>query len=277
MDPVEGQGGAGTQALQARGVCFGYDRAAPVLRDVSVTLESGTITAIVGPNGAGKSTLVRVLAGLAAPQAGTVELQGRAIGDLSPAARARRLAYIPQRGELIEAFSVRQVVALGRHGAGGGGGGTGADAVEAALARCGLGELAEATFQRLSVGQQQRVLLARAVAQLAGTTGGVLLADEPLAALDPAHAGLAAGLLREIAAAGRAVAVVVHDLTSAARIADRAVLLGCDGRMSAAGRADDVLHGGELERVFGVVFDRAATPGGPVIAARFDGGGRGYP
>lgn len=255
-------------ALAARGVSFAYSGERWVLRDVSVELAAGTITAIVGPNGAGKSTLVRVLAGLAAPARGEVLLEGRALAALTGGQRAAGLAYIPQRGELAEAFGVRQTVGLGRYAAGRSG--AGQDPVERALERCGLVELGEEPFHRLSVGQQQRATLARALAQLSGSTGGVLLADEPFAALDPRHAGLAAALLREEAASGRAVAVVVHDLTAAARLADRAVLLASGGTVAAAGPAEEVLSDRVLRGVFGVAFDGAMTPGGRVLAARFE-------
>jgi iron complex transport system ATP-binding protein len=260
--------GAQVGTLRAREVSFAYSGERWVLRGVTFALMPGEITAVVGPNGAGKSTLLRVLAGLATPHRGDVLVEGRALAGLAAGERAKRVAYIAQRGELSEGFSVRQTVALGRYAAGGGDGAH----VERALVRCGLEGLAEEGFHRLSVGQQQRVALARALAQLGGITGGVLLADEPLASLDPRHAGLAAAILREEAAAGRAVAVVVHDLTAAARLADRVVVLNSRGTMTAWDAPGEALSPVRLRRLFGVAFDRADTPGGAVIAPRFEPG-----
>jgi iron complex transport system ATP-binding protein len=160
------------------------------------------------------------------------------------------------------AYPVRRVVAFGAFAAGG----DGSAQADAALARVGLLARAEEPFHHLSAGQQQLAALARALVQLGGGPGErYLLADEPMAAMDPAHARLAAGLLRELAGSGVGVVVVVHDLTLAARLADRAVLLDGRGRVRASGPAREALTPEGLEGVFGVPFARLGAPGGEAL------------
>jgi len=237
--------------LRADRLHFGYRRGEPVVRDVSLTLEPGRIAAIVGPNGAGKSTLLRLLAGVAAPWSGDVALAGEPIRRMSGRRRARRIAYIEQRATVAGAFTARRVVEFGRYGQGGGAG-----PIDRALARTETADLADALFNELSAGQQQRISLARALAQLDGADHEprVLLADEPVAAMDPRHVALAMALLRELAAAGSAVGVVLHDLTAARRWTDDAILLDASGRVAAAGPSAETLVPERLEPVFDVPF-----------------------
>lgn len=251
--------------LEARDIRFAYRRNGPIVLDgVNVSCEAGVRTAVVGPNGSGKSTLLRVLAGLRRPSAGSVTLGGVAVGQMGARERARRVALVPQSPEAAFGFSVARVVAFGRFAAGGSGDAN-HPAVRAALERVGLAERMDDPFDELSVGQRQRAVLARAIAQLDDTAEAVLLADEPIASMDPAHAGDAMDLLTERAVAGVAVVAVLHDLGLAARWADRAVVLGAGGRVSAEGDAGEVLAPDRLEAVFGVGFHRAQTPAGPVL------------
>lgn len=243
--------------------------------------------AIVGPNGAGKSTLLRVMAGLLTPWRGTIELDGAALADRSPRQRARRVAYVAQRSSLAAPCTVGQLVALGRFGATGGAtwganwaAGLGVaqehDPASAwAMSQMRVSDWASMPMHELSAGQQQRVSLARALAQLtspsadgaAPTCTGALLADEPISAMDPAFAVRTLGLLRSLATQGLAVAIVLHDLTLAARHATHAALLACDGRLAAFGPSSDVLAPDALATVFGVPFARLHSAGGPVLAA----------
>ncbi|MBL0926763.1 MAG: ABC transporter ATP-binding protein [Phycisphaerales bacterium] len=255
--------------LAAHDVWFAYRKGRDVLRAISATLEPG-ITAVVGPNGAGKSTLLRVLLG-ALRGAGTarVELAGVEVRRLSPVERARSIAYIEQRPTMSSAFTVRQVVSLGRYALG-----PDDAAVAVAMQEAGVSDLAGVVFGELSAGQQQRVSLARAMAQLGigPLVGKVLLADEPLSALDPAQAVRAIGVLRRLSGRGAAVAVVLHDLTTARRAADRAIVLSDEGRVAAQGPVETALSVGTLARVFGVGFVEARTEAGVVLAARGIGG-----
>ncbi|MCL4741420.1 MAG: ABC transporter ATP-binding protein [Phycisphaerales bacterium] len=251
-------------ALAAEGVSFAYRRGRPVLRDLSLRFEPGTITAIVGPNGAGKTTLLRLLLGLREPDAGRVTLDTRDVGSLSARDRAARMAYVPQRSRMAFAFTVRETVRHARFATPGDGVET---AVRTALLEVGVEALADEPFERLSAGQQQRVLIARAMAQLSvpcaqGATR-VLLADEPLSALDPKHALEAAGLIRSLVARGPSLAavVVLHDLTAALRFADRAAVLDASGRLAALGPSRDTLTPDILAGVFGVPFARVRGEG----------------
>ncbi len=249
--------------LAANSASFSYRAERPVLRGVQLGLEPGSMTAIIGPNGAGKSTLVRLLVGVLRPTAGSVALDGEELGAMSHRERARRIAYIPQRTSVAFAYTVRQYVALGRYSSG-----PVDDAlpIERALARMDLSGRAGDPLPELSAGQQQRAAFARALAQLdlSPAPGGTraLLADEPISAMDPLHAIRAMEVLREQAAAGLAVGVVLHDMSMALHWCDRAVLLSGEGSVAAAGECREVLAPGVLDAVFGVRFVRLEAPGG---------------
>jgi iron complex transport system ATP-binding protein len=221
-----------------------------LLDDVSLTLCTGELVAVLGPNGAGKTTLLRALLGLVRRAGGTVQLDGSDLDRFAPAARARCIAYLPQRRPLAWPTSVREVVALGRYAHGAASGRLGErdrKAVAGALAACDLEALAERPTSSLSGGELARVHIARALASEAP----LLLADEPLASLDPRHQlRMAAGLRRFVDAGGGAL-VVLHDIATAARIADRLVFLR-GGRIRGEGAPADVLSAGLLAEVYEV-------------------------
>ncbi len=232
------------------------------------------VTVILGANGAGKSTLLRVLAGLAHPATGVVRLGGLDVHTMPVKRRAQRIAYIAQQPSVAAALTVREVVALSRVVIGR------ADrAVDRAIERASLRERADDPFHTLSAGQQQRVMLARAIAQISGENEPqrgprVLLADEPISALDPRHAAEATEILRDVAREA-SVVIVVHDPTLARRVADHAVLLSPDGTLLAEGEPGRVITPDHLERIYGVAFDEigvgaAGTGGG---AGKGGGGG----
>jgi iron complex transport system ATP-binding protein len=258
--------------LVAENLTFAYRHRPPVLDSVSLALPEGSITAIAGPNGAGKSTLLKVLLGLLTPSAGEVRLGSTPVDSLPYRTRAVRLVYVPQRTSLAFGFTVREYVALGRYAAGDRAG-AGRTAIDRAMERADIADRAEDPFPVLSAGQQQRATLARALAQLdtPGEHPRAVLADEPVSAMDPRHALLTMGILREIAAGGNIVAVVLHDLTLAARFCDRAVLLSEKGRIAAAGPAAEAMSNAALGEVFGVSFERLMIPGGgPVLVPSAD-------
>jgi iron complex transport system ATP-binding protein len=231
---------------------FSYGRL-PVLREVSAEARPGRITALIGPNAAGKSTLLRCAIGSLRPAGGVAMIDGRPAHRLSPRRLAQRVAYVPQRPVVSAAFTVRQVVELGRFALP-----LDPRKVEQAIARMDLHDVAERPYPALSVGQQQRVAMARAVAQL--SADGNLLLDEPTAAMDLRHAHQAMRLLRELAAGGATIVAAVHDLTMAAMLADDVWLL-VEGRLAAAGPTGQVMEAALLERVFGVRFRRLQEPG----------------
>jgi len=217
-----------------------------VLADASASFAAGRITVILGPNGAGKTSLLRAAAGLIAPSAGKIAIDGRAIAGMRRDDRARTIGYLPQSGDVAWNMPARDVVALGRlpHRT------SMADdiaAVLSAMAATDTEQFAERRVGELSGGERARVLLARV---LAGEPQW-LLADEPLASLDPAHQLDLLDRLRGQAARGVGVVVVLHDLVQAARVADEIVMLR-DGRVFAFGPPDEVLTQQHLRDAFGV-------------------------
>lgn len=220
-----------------------------VLADVSARLEPGRITAILGPNGAGKSSLVKAMAALLTHD-GRVALDDRPVASLSPETRARRIGYLPQDATVHWNMRVTEIVALGRlphRGARFGASDADRAAIGAAMAATGTMAFADRLVGTLSGGERARVLLARV---LAGAPEW-LLADEPLASLDPAHQIDLLDRLRAVAAAGAGVVVVLHDLVQAARAADDVLLLH-QGRVAGFGLAGDVLTAARLAETFGV-------------------------
>jgi iron complex transport system ATP-binding protein len=232
-----------------------------VVEGVSADLAGGVI-GLIGPNGAGKSTLVRAVAGLI-PSEGAILIDGMAVTALPLRERARRVAYLPQGQSVHWPLTVERLVALGRlphlapfarPGA------EDAAAIEQAMARTELLDLRDRPIDELSGGERARVLLARALAVQAP----LLLADEPLAALDPAHQIEVMSLLRDEAARGATVIAVLHDLTIAARWCDRLLLID-DGRLVADGAPRDVLTAARIRSVYNVTAFIGETDGEALI------------
>lgn len=227
-----------------------------VLEGISLTIARGDVVALLGPNGAGKTTLLRGALGLAPLAGGSARLGGSNASALSVRDRALRVAYLPQRPQAIWPLSVERLIALGRYAYG-----AAADrlsprdqaAVDAAIKACDLGALRTRRMDEISGGEKLRAHLARALAQQAP----LLVLDEPTAGLDPAQSLAAADIVRAHAANG-AVLFTTHDISLAARAADRVVLLH-EGRVLAEGAPEvaltpDVLlkaygRAGRLERV----------------------------
>ena len=184
-----------------------------VLHDVDLEAHPGEVLALLGPNGAGKSTLLKALAGLL-PYKGRVEIADVEVASISPRMRAKRVSYVPQRSLLRSALSVEEVVALGRYVHGGSFGGMSSrdrDAIDHALVTAHADVLRDRIFTQLSVGEQQRVLLARALA----SDAPILLLDEPTAALDVGEGMAVLRLIRTLAERQHTLVVVLHDLADA--------------------------------------------------------------
>ncbi|MFQ5347233.1 MAG: ABC transporter ATP-binding protein [Rhodothalassiaceae bacterium] len=253
--------------LEAQALGISLDEAR-VVADATMALAAGEFVALVGPNGAGKSTLLRALAGLLPPAAGRVLLEGRDLATIPLAARARAIALLPQAAPVHWPIRVERLVALGRlphldafHRP------TGADrdAVARAMAATRVTHLAARPATHLSAGERARVLLARVLA----TGAPVLLADEPVAALDPYHQLQVMELLAAEAARGRAVLVVLHDLGLASRFCPRTLLMH-RGRILADGPTDAVLSDDRLAATYGIRVSRG--DGGLVPVARVEEG-----
>ncbi|ARC88278.1 ABC transporter ATP-binding protein [Rhodovulum sp. MB263] len=231
--------------------------ACPVVDDVTARLSPGDCVGLVGPNGAGKTTLMRAALGLL-PHKGTSSL-----ARLPAPERARTAAWLPQTREIAWPVSVETLVALGRTphlGPGQRPGPADRAAVDAAMARLELGGFATRCATELSGGEQARVLIARALAQEAP----ILMADEPIAGLDPAHQFTTMALFARLAAEGRLVMVSLHDLGLAVRFCTRLLLMH-RGRLVADGPPRAVLSEANLAEVFGLRAYLAETPDGPVF------------
>lgn len=221
-----------------------------ILESATAVVAHGVLTAVVGPNGSGKSTLLRVLGGLWRPTNGAVMLDGAPLDRMPRRALARRLAFLPQETRCDFAFTVEEMVAMGRHPHRGRfEPERGADrrAIESAIATCDLGHLRLRTVDRLSGGERQRVAIARCLA----SEPEVVLLDEPTAHLDLEHALAIFALCRSLAAGGRAIAVATHDIGTVSRFASEVVVLR-EGRVAAEGPPDGVLTPEICRRVFAV-------------------------
>ena len=251
-----------TRGLAFADVAVQYDGAAiAAVRGVTFGAAPGQLTALVGPNGSGKSSCVRALLGRVPVVRGHVTIDGDDVAELDARARARRVAVVPQRESPAYPMPVHEFVALGRYARDERASDTRA-AVTAALARADAAVFAERDTETLSGGEWQRVRIARALAQGAGT----LVLDEPTALQDIAHEMAVFELLRAPADEDRTVLVVSHQLNLVARFADRVVLLHA-GEVAAQGAPSDVMEGPTLERVYGwpLVVSRDPAVGAPTL------------
>nr|WP_220789999.1 ABC transporter ATP-binding protein [Gluconacetobacter tumulisoli] len=223
-----------------------------VLHPSSVRVAPGELVGLIGPNGAGKSTLLRVLGGMQAPDEGEIVLDGRSLATAGRTWRARTLSFLPQDEVPPPPMRVADLVALGRlpH-RGHPDRARDSAAVTRALAETDLLALRDRPGSQLSGGERARMRLARALA----VEAAYLLADEPVAALDPAHALAVMASFRRLAAGGTGLVVVLHDLMLAARFCDRLVLMRA-GRVVAQGQPADVLTDAAMRAVYGVEVRR---------------------
>jgi iron complex transport system ATP-binding protein len=242
-----------------------YDQR-PALRDISLTAVAGQIVGLIGPNGAGKSTLLRVLSGTLVPSTGSVHLGPLDLMEMPASERAQRVAMVPQLAHLPEGFSVAEVVLMGRapHLPRFGGERARDYAVaRQAMQRTDIWDLAERQACELSGGEQQRVLLARALAQ----EPQVLLLDEATAHLDLKHQIATLNFVRRLARSGLVVIAALHDLNLAALYADRLALLS-GGRLLACDAPAQVLTPGWLRAAYDVEAMVGTHPlcGTPLVA-----------
>nr|WP_245232682.1 ABC transporter ATP-binding protein [Thiorhodococcus minor] len=227
------------------------------MRDLSLAVDAGELFGLIGPNGAGKSTLVKAAAQLL-PYQGRIRLDGQDLAGLEAPERARRIAYLSQ-GDVVQwPITVEDLVALGRHPYRGswwrGAGAPSAEdraAVEAALQATDIAHLRQRKVTELSGGERARARLARVLAVQAP----LILADEPVAALDPRHQLQVMRLLRQHCDRGGSLILVLHDLTLASRFCDRLLLLH-QGERIALGAPAEVLTAESLRSVYGI---RAVT------------------
>ena len=236
-------------SLSARGLAYGYP-ARLIGRDIALELRAGEVLALLGPNGHGKTTLLKTLLGLLPAQGGTLSLEGRPLAALSLAERARLMGYVPQAHAGTFAFSVFEVVLMGRSAHGGMFGKPSArdrEVAQAMIARLGIAALAHRPYTQISGGERQLVLIARALAQ----EPRFVILDEPTASLDFGNQGKVMAEIGRLAEEGLGVLFTTHDPNQALRHAARAVLLR-DGEAIATGATAELLTPERLEALYGV-------------------------
>ena len=237
-----------------------------VLRDVSFEVGPGEILALIGPNGAGKSTLIRAVTGVVSVKSGRVSVDGQNLVGLSPAQRAKILAVVPQARQLGGAFSVEQAVMMGRTpylNWLGQESESDKAAVRSALEQTCLETFADRPIAKLSGGEQQRVLLARALAQ----STPVLLLDEPTNHLDLQHQTNLLSIVKRLAdEKNLAVVMAMHDLNLVSFFADRVALL-VDGELKGLGTPTEVIRAEQISAAYHTPVEIVAHPvtGAPII------------
>jgi iron complex transport system ATP-binding protein len=238
-------------------------RSRPALSDLSVSITGNGLVALAGPNGAGKSTLLKTVAGLLPSSHGEIRVDGINLRDLTPADRARRMAYVPQDRSVHWPLPVRAIVALGRlphQGPRAQENEADRRAIERALVTMDAAHLATRAVSDLSGGERARVLMARALAQ----EPAILLADEPAAGLDPAHQWALFECLAVAAAQGMRVIVAMHDLTLVSRFATNIILLA-EGKLAGFGAPASVLTPATLAHVYGIISTTVVIDGKALV------------
>ncbi|QEE62414.1 heme ABC transporter ATP-binding protein [Salinibacterium sp. dk2585] len=247
---------AGDVCVEADGVTV-HAGDVRILSDVSLSIVAGEVLALVGPNGAGKSTLLGVLAGDRKPDHGVVLYDGRPVRDWSHLELSRRRAVLTQENTVSFPFRAIEVVEMGRSPWGRGGDfDRDRTAIAAAVAATDVTHLLDRRYTALSGGEKARVSLARVLAQQTD----VVLLDEPTAALDLRHQEEVMRTARVLASEGRAVVVVLHDLSLAGAYADRVALLA-EGRMVTVGSPDEVLTAETVGDAYGLEVQVIRQPG----------------
>ncbi|OFV68648.1 MAG: iron ABC transporter ATP-binding protein [Candidatus Syntrophoarchaeum caldarius] len=234
--------------LKVNNVEFSYN-STPVLEDVSMELDRSEMLGIVGPNGAGKSTLIRCIDRILKPTQGSIHLDGQEIEEMGMMEIARHIGYVPQSYSGVFPATVFDTVLVGRRPhIGWRSSESDEDKVWAILKMMGIEDLAMRDWSELSGGQQQKVLIARALAQEAGT----LLLDEPTSNLDIRHQIEVMEILKDLVEKkGISAIMAVHDLNLASRYTDRVIIMK-NGRIFDAGSPLDVLTPENIRSVYGV-------------------------
>ena len=250
-------------SIEIRNLSFAYSLR-DVLRDVSFRAEKGQLLAVLGPNGVGKTTLFRCILGLQQQYTGSICIDGIDAHSLSPRELAHKIAYIPQTHGIAFSYSVQDMVLMGtthQVSTMGVPKQKELDSANGALDRLGISHLTYHSFSKLSGGEQQLVLIARALAQNTKT----LLMDEPTASLDYGNQSLVLRQVRKLADDGYTILLSTHNPQHAIWYADRAVAL-FDGAIAAFGSPDDVVNAALIEKLYGVTVRLIDTAQGMLIS-----------
>ncbi len=246
--------------LECRGLSCGY-KGQNVLTGIDFHCRAGEVIALLGPNGSGKTTLIRAMTGMIPARQGSTLVCGERLADMNERRIAKFIATVPQEETHRFAFTVREVVGMGRLARSESFFDSPEDAAATteAMTRAECAELADQYMTEPSGGKQQRALIARALAQ---DTPGLLL-DEPTSHLDVGHQISAARLFRTLGEQGKAIIAAVHDLNLVTTVASRAVLLS-DGKVAADMQAEHMMTSSILDEVYGVRFERFRGSDGKV-------------
>jgi len=245
--------------LTAHNISAGYG-AKTVISDINLTPQTGQLIALIGPNGSGKSTLIKSLAGLLPISSGEIELDGEPLESFEPRLRAKKLAYMAQARIAMPSMTVREILELGRAPYRGRLGDISADgqaAIDRAAEMTRLEDMLTRRFGELSGGEQCRVLLGRALT----VDAPILLADEPIAALDPYYQILMMEILKTEAKAGKTVIAALHDLSLANHYADQVWVMH-NGKLFASDTPERAMTMDNIRTVFKVEmpFDGFSVP-----------------
>jgi len=233
-----------------------------ILNGISLRIEAGDFLSIVGPNGSGKSSLLRTIAGVWPLSDGSIRIGGRRLHELPRRELAQIVAFVPQDARMDFAFTVEEIVAMGRHPFRGRFermASTDHEAIEDALTACDIGHLRTRFVTTLSGGERQRVAIARCLA----ARPQIVLLDEPTASLDVQHSLGVLDLCSKLSRQRKSVILATHDLNAVARFTGRVALID-SGRIAYAGDRDSVLNSQVIETIFGVaaevLISRAGDP-----------------
>lgn len=253
-----------TTLIEARQLGIGYP-GHPVGREIDLKVAPGEVLCLLGPNGSGKTTLFKTLLGLISPQNGEVRIAEAPLGDLTRSEIARRVAYVPQAHTAQFPYRVVDMVVMGRTahlGLFAAPARADRSAAIAALESLGIADLAEAEYTRISGGQRQLALLARALAQ---DTPSIVM-DEPTASLDFGNQVVVLGEVKRLAQRGLGIVLSTHDPDHAFSVGTRVALLN-GGRLIASGPPEDVLTPERLGAVYGVRVSIERLSGGQTVCA----------
>lgn len=244
--------------VELKNVCAGYE-GREVLHQINLKIEPGKVTVLAGPNGCGKSTLLKTMMGMLPKTAGEIRVDGKALEEYKTVELVQKIAYLPQSRNVPE-ISVLRMVLHGRfpylkyprrYSE------QDMEIARKALQQVGMEQYAEESVSRLSGGMQQKVYIAMALAQ----DTPVILMDEPTSFLDIAHQMKLMEMAKELAAQGKAVVLILHDISMALRVADQILVLS-NGALVQSGSPEAVFSSGILTKVFGIEIKRVRTEEG---------------